>query len=172
MNYHLGLRAGFLACAVLALASCQTGTSGQGSGFKSQYLAARQALEAGKYDQASRAYAQLLTRAGPLEPRIRLEYAHTLLRKGDYEGAAREGHLLAQTPEADLRHAALAVSATADHELGLAAIQNGDLAKGKQLLTQADAAITQVLQFDAKLDPLGALAGRQRSIRLMLKGMA
>lgn len=175
MQRHHTVRAGALALAVLTLVSCEQGTpraSKPGdAGFRNQYFAARDALEDGKYDRASRTYARLLTRAGPLEPRIRLEYAHALLRGGDHAAAAREARTLARSQSGTARRAALSVAATAEHELGLAAIQNGDAASGKRLLQQADEAITEVLTSDPGLDPLGALAGRQASIRVRLKAL-
>ena len=170
MQRHHTVRAGALILAVLTLVSCEEGTTQGNTGFRNQYFAARDALEAGNYDFASRTYARLLTRAGPLEPRIRLEYAHALLRAGDYATAAREARSLAQTQSGTARRAALSVAATAEHELGLAAIQQGDPSTGKRLLQQADGAITEVLG-EPELDPLGALAGRQASIRVRLKAL-
>ena len=87
-RYHT-VRAGVLLLAVLTLVSCEDGPSTGDAGFRNQYFAARDALEDGKFDRASRTYARLLTRAGPLEPRIRLEYAHSLLRAGDYRPLAK-----------------------------------------------------------------------------------
>lgn len=169
---HLG-RAGILAVSMLALVSCEQGavSGADSSGFRNQYVAARDALEAGKYDRASRSYLRLLTRAGPLEPRIRLEYSHALLRGEKYGDAAREARILARGQSGTARAAALAVQATAEHELGLAAIDSGDRAQARSLLQQADSAITEVLNTDATLDPLGALAGRQTSIRVRLKSL-
>ena len=170
-RYHT-VRAGVLALATLTLVSCEEGGFRPGAadaGFRNQYFAARDALEDGKFDTASRTYARLLTRAGPLEPRIRLEYAHALLRAGDYPAARREARALAQSQSGTARRAALSVAATAEHELGLLAIQQGDSAGGKLLLQSADGAITEVLTSDPELDPLGALAGRQASIRVRLK---
>lgn len=171
MQRHHTLRAGVLALAALILVSCEEGATTGDTGFRNQYFAARGALEEGKYDRANRTYARLLTRAGPLEPRIRLEYSHSLLRAGDYADAAREARVLSGSLSGTARHAALSVQATAEHELGLAAIQSGDPATGKRLLQQADAAITEVLTNDPSLDPLGALAGRQASIQVRLKSL-
>ena len=157
-RYHT-VRAGVLLLAVLTLVSCEDGPS------------TRDALEDGKFDRASRTYARLLTRAGPLEPRIRLEYAHSLLRAGDYPAARREARALAQGQSGSARRAALSVAATAEHELGLVAIQQGDPAAARQLLHAADAAIAEVLASEPELDPLGALAGRQASIKVRLKAL-
>ena len=169
-RYHT-VRAGVLLLAVLTLVSCEDGPSTGDAGFRNQYFAARDALEDGKFDRASRTYARLLTRAGPLEPRIRLEYAHSLLRAGDYPAARREARALAQGQSGSARRAALSVAATAEHELGLVAIQQGDPAAARQLLPAADAAIAEVLASEPELDPLGALAGRQASIKVRLKAL-
>ncbi|WP_146591302.1 hypothetical protein [Puniceibacterium confluentis] len=163
------LRAGVLALAALMLVSCEQGAGPGDAGFRTQYFSARDALEEGRYDRASRTYARLLTRAGPLEPRIRLEYAHSLLRAGDYAAAAREARQLAGSQSGTGRRAALSVQATADHELGLVAIQSGDTGAGRRLLSQAELAISEVLEHEPALDPLGALAGRQASIRVRLR---
>ncbi len=172
MQRYYAVRVGVLALVTLALASCEEGPALSGdSSFRNQYVVARDALEAGKYDRASRVYARLLTRAGPLEPRIRLEYAHALLRGGNNAAAAREGRQLAQTQTGTARNAALSVVGTAEHELGLAAIQSGDAVTGKRFLQQAEAAIAEVLKSDPELDPLGALAGRRASIQVRLKAL-
>ena len=171
MQHYYTVRTGVLALAALALVSCGETNTLVGTSFNTQYFAARDALETGKFEKASRSYARLLTRAGPLEPRIRLEYSHALLRAGDNAAAAREARTLAHRQNGLARHAALSVAATAEHELGIDAIQSGDQVKGKQLLKQADAAITEVLKNDPGLDPLGALAGRQASIRVRLKAL-
>ncbi len=164
--------AGGVALASLVLVGCDEGLSSFGDqGFRTHYIAARDALEEGHYDRASRRYARLLEQAGPFEPRIRLEYAHALLRGGDYAGAAREARSLSTHGTGSARRAALAVQATAEHELGLRAIQAGDAALGKRFLQQADAAIAEVLKHEPALDPLGALAGRQASIKVRLKAL-
>jgi outer membrane protein assembly factor BamD (BamD/ComL family) len=172
MQRFYAAKVGVLALVTLALVSCEEGAPlSSDSGFRTQYFSARDALESGKYERAARSYARLLTRAGPLEPRIRLEYAHALLRGGDNAAAAREARQLAQTQTGTARNAALAVAATAEHELGLAAIQSGDADTGKRFLQQADAAMSEVLISNPELDPLGALAGRQASIQVRLKAL-
>lgn len=156
----------------LALAAC-TGGAGIGApgskGFRADYTVARAALEAGRYDRANRAYAALLPQAGPLAPRIRLEYAHSLLRGGDFTAAARQSRALADSQQGRARAAALSVHGTALHEIGLAAIQSGDSAGGAAHLRDARAALAEVLTQHPDLDPLGALAGRKASIEARLK---
>ena len=85
--------------------------------------------------------------------------------------ARREARALAQGQSGSARRAALSVAATAEHELGLVAIQQGDPAAARQLLHAADAAIAEVLASEPELDPLGALAGRQASIKVRLKAL-
>jgi hypothetical protein len=169
------MQAGFLTKAALAAAlvlvpaACAQ-MGGDGSGFRNQYMVARAALEEGNYPRANRAYKRLLADAGPFEPRVRLEYAHSLLRGGDYQAASDEARTLAATQDGDARSAALAVLGTAQHELAIAAIQRGDRAgAGQYHLTVARDALAEVLANHPDLDPLGALAGRQRSIEAALK---
>lgn len=171
MARHLLPKAGLLALAGLLLVGCDEGFSAGDAGFRAQYLVARDALEAGRYDQAGRAYARLLPKAGPLAARIRLEYAHALLRGGDFAEAARAARQVTALETGTARNAALAVQATAEHELGLDAIQRGETERGRRFLQAADAAIAVVLAEDPALDPLGALAGRQASIRVRLKAL-
>ncbi|MDJ0820546.1 MAG: hypothetical protein QNJ09_01890 [Paracoccaceae bacterium] len=171
MQINRTMRAGVATLVLLALVGCDEGMSFNDKSFRTHYIAARDALEAGKYASASRSYARLLPQAGPFEPRVRLEYAHALLRGGKYEDAAREAGQLAMRQSDTARRAALAVRATAQHELGLQALMIGDTALGKRLLQEADGAITEVLEHDPTLDPLGALAGRQASIKVRLKAL-
>lgn len=155
-------------CVVLLLGSCDAPTGGQ-SGFQKQYVVARDALESGQYARASRAYGQLMQKAGPLRPRLQLEYAHSELRAGNYAEAARLASDLAQNQKGQDRAAALAVQGTAQHELGLAALQKGDAESGKTLLSAADKALSEVVKTHPDLDPLGSLAGRRAAIRARLK---
>lgn len=163
---------GFLCATAPFLAGCIDGTgAGRESGFKAQYTAARSALEDGKYDRANRLYPQLMKQAGPLTPRIRLEYAHSLLRAGDHAAAAQQAGILANSQTGQARAAALSVQGTALHELGIAALQNGNAPAAKTHLTQAEAAMAEVLKSHPDLDPLGALAGRLASLRVRLKAI-
>lgn len=157
-----------VAIAMLWLASCGMEPSGS-SGFQKQYAAARSALESGNYEQASRAYARLMSQAGPLRPRLQLEYAHSELRAGHYVEAARLAADLASSQKGEARAAALAVQGTAQHELALQSLQNGDVAGGKSLLNSAKAALSEVVKSYPDLDPLGSMAGRLATITSRLK---
>lgn len=161
-----------LALAVLALASCQTvpGASVAGrAGFKANYLVARSALEGGQYAKASRQYASLLKTAGPLGPRIRLEYAHALLREGKFDRASDEARVVASQLEGRGRSAALAVQATADQEIGRAAINRSEMtADAVQRLVSARDAFDEVLKKHPDLDPLGGLKLRRRTLDVEL----
>lgn len=163
MKAGIRARAGFAGLAILALASCEGGPFGAQT-FRAQYAVARTALETGEYATASRAYLRLMEEAGPLEPRLRLEYAHVMLRAGEYEAASEQARYLAQRSTGVARAAALAVQGTADHERARAALASGDGAGGMRLLRSAAAAIGTVLKEQPGLDPLGALATRQKEI--------
>lgn len=156
---------------VLALAACDDGAGSGSDSFRKDYTKARSALEAGQYATANRIYARMLQDAGPLTPRIRLEYAHSLLRSGAYDQAAAQAQGLANSQTGTARSAALSVLGAARHELGLQALAAGDKAAGRAHLTAARAALGEVLKSDPELDPLGALAGRQASIAVRLKGL-
>ncbi|MGH1356935.1 MAG: tetratricopeptide repeat protein [Thalassovita sp.] len=153
---------------VCLLAGCQLATEG-GSGFQKEYSVARTALEEGKFDRASRSYARLLEQSGPLRPRIQLEYAHSELRAGRFEKAAELAGELTRSQKGQDRAAALAVLGTAQHELGLAQLQNGNASTGKRYLQTAEVALNDVLKSHPQLDPLGSLAGRRASIKARLK---
>lgn len=153
---------------VLAVAGCQTGTpsaSVSRIGFKANYLVARAALEKGQYAKAERSYASLLKKAGPLEPRLRLEYAHTLLRAGKFDKASDEARVVASQLDGRGRAAALAVQATADQEIARTAINNGTVTSDAvQRLVAAKQAFDEVLTGYPDLDPLGGLALRRKTI--------
>lgn len=171
MQVFTCLRAGFAGLSILALVSCDEGASfGQGT-FEARYSGARDALEKGKFDQASKAYSRLLPVSGALAPRIRLELAHSYLRGGKFAEAASEARGLTTTQKGTARAAALTVQATADHELALKALAKGDVATGKQLLRQADQAMAEILKSHPGMDPVGTLAGRRASIAVRLKAL-
>lgn len=163
--------AGLLGFALFALVACDEGTGVGEKNFQRQYSIARDALERGRYTQASQAYAELIPRAGPLAPRLKLEYAHTQLRAGKYAAASSTSRALAQTDDKELRAAALAVHGTAEHELGAEALQNGDRAAGKRHLQAARSALAETLANSPGMDPMGALAGREASIKVRLKSL-
>lgn len=152
--------------ALFVLAGCETAPS-SGRGFETEYKAARKALETGRYAEANRRYAALVPKSGPLQARVRLEYAHSLLRSGDHARAAVNAEAVAAS-EPRARGAALAVAGAARHELGLAALTKGDSKAGKDELQKARDAMRQVLKDHPDLDPLGALAGRSASIDVRL----
>ena len=159
--------------AISKLASCDETQTGFGAdqSFRKHYMSARTALEEGNYARASRAYKRLIPQAGAFAPRLRLELSHSLLRAGDYADAAAEARALAAAQEGTARRAALAVLGTAEHEMALAARAAGDPDATRRHLKAADAAIAEVLKHDPELDPLGALAGRQASIKVQLKSL-
>ncbi|WP_157705193.1 tetratricopeptide repeat protein [Roseovarius faecimaris] len=164
-------RAGLVGLCLAALVSCDEGTGIGEKNFQKQYGIARDALERGRYTQAAQAYAQLIPKAGPLAPRLKLEYAHTQLRAGHYDKASQLAQALAQSDDKTLRSAALAVYGTAEHELGAAALQNGDQTTGKRHLKAAQSALGEMLKAHPEMDPLGAMAGRKASIDVRLKSL-
>lgn len=170
---HAGSTLAVLAVAAMALASCKPGeVSTSRAGFKKNYLVARTALEGGQYAKASRHYASLVRTAGPLQPRMRLEYAHALLRDGKYDAAAREARVVAGELQGAGRSAALMVQGTADHEAARA-----DISRGRSGLDQinrlkaARAALDEAITRHPELDPLGAMAARRNTIDLELSAI-
>lgn len=169
-----GTRVGLFSLAIFMLSSCaDTGIGGATgeSGFQRKYAVARDALEHGRYDRAGRLYAAMIPEAGPLAPRLRLEYAHTLLRAGDFAPASAQAAGLAASLEGTAKSAALMVHGTAEHELGLAAIATGDHAAARAHLLTAQTALGAMLAADPDLDPLGAMAGRHASIAARLRSL-
>jgi len=158
----------------LLLAACQVdgpslGASASRAGFKANYFVARVALEKGQFTRAERGYASLLKRAGPLEPRIRLEYAHALLRAEKFERASDEARVVAAQLEGRGRSAALAVQATADQEIARIAIHRGVAdSDAIQRLVAAKAGFDELLKNHPDLDPLGAMALRRKTIDVEL----
>lgn len=159
-------RAGVAGMALFALVACEEGAPFGQQTFRGQYAVARDALETGSYEKASRGYERLMDEAGPLEPRLRLEYAHALLRKGDYAQAAAQAGALVQSQKGAARAAALAVQATAHHEIALKHLAEGNRAEGKRYLVSADKGMAEVLKTHPELDPIGSLAARRASIKV------
>jgi hypothetical protein len=158
---------------IFILAACEPGVVSKGAGFQRNYVVSRKALEAGDYEAAIKGYGAMIQTAGPLAPRLRLEYAHALLRANRYDEAARISGALAQGLKGSDRAAALAVRGTAEHEMALAAMANGDYGpQTKKRLISARAALTEMLKTDAELDPLGAMASRHRDIASELATVA
>jgi len=168
-------RASSLAVAVVGLlvvAACTEAVVARGGSFKTQYLAARSALEAGKYDRAIAGYQALLQDAGVMEPRVRLEYSHSLLRTDRYLEASQQARIVSQSNDVSTRLAALAVAGTAEHELALGALARGERgAAVKAQLTSAAAAFDLVLKQASVFDPLGVLAERRSGIAASLKSL-
>ncbi len=150
---------------IFILAACEPGVVSKGAGFQRNYSASRKALEAGDYEVAIKGYSIMIQEGGPLEQRLRLEYAHALLRANHYDEAARISGALANQLKGTDRAAALAVRGTAEHEIALAAMANGDYGPAtKKRLISARAALKEMLKADAELDPLGAMASRYKDI--------
>ncbi|MFW2541370.1 hypothetical protein ACN2XU_01915 [Primorskyibacter sp. 2E107] len=162
------LRAGVAGLALLAVSSCDETPSG-GSGFKAKYAVARDALENGQYDRAKRQYLRLIKDAGPLAPRLQLEYAHAELRSGNYAQAASMASNLASSQRGKARAASLSVQGTAQHELALALLAEGQTSGAKQQLSAARAALAEVVKDHPDLDPIGSLSGRLAKIDARLK---
>ncbi|WP_323783823.1 hypothetical protein [Thalassovita sp.] len=168
MQANSMIKVGLAGALILLLGSCEEG-SGSRSGFAAQYAVARDALETGNYDRAKRSYARLMNDAGPLRPRLQLEYAHSELRDGNFAEAARLAGGLANSQKGTARSAALAVQGTAQHELAQQLLRDGETQAGKQMLLAAKTALEELLKNDPDLDPLGSMAGRKAAIDSRLK---
>lgn len=165
------VRAVFVGLSTCVLLSCaQTAGTGQ-QDFEKQYNTARSALEKGNFAAAGKMYARMLPTAGPLNDRIELEYAHAMLRAGEFDQAAQMAARIAADAGSDGRAAALSVKGTADHEMGLRLLRDGDRSNGTVRLKAAQKSIEEVLKAHPDFDPLGALAGRQASIAVRLKAL-
>jgi len=160
-----------VALSLFVLAGCGLEDGAGPGSFQAQYNNARTALEQGRYDTAIAGYSRLAAQPGPLQGRLRLELAHSYLRAGQYGAASKQARAVASELEGGDRAAALAVQGTADHELGLAALQAGDRARGASFLKQADGAMQTVVTNHPDLDPLGALAARRASIAVRLNAL-
>lgn len=163
-----------LALGAVAMVGCQLDapgglTTARNAGFKDNYTVARNALEKGQFARAERSYRDLILKAGPLAPRVRLEYAHALLRAGKFEEASGEARVAASMLDGAGKAAALAVQATADQELVRAAIGAGTVDAGAiQRLIAARDGFDHVLKNHPELDPLGSLALRRKTIDVEL----
>jgi len=161
----------------VALVGCQLDApsfspSARNSGFKDNYSVARTALEKGQFEKAERSYKDLMLKSGPLEPRVRLEYAHVLLRSGKFEAASGEARVAASMLKGRGRSAALAVQATADQELARIAINAGATNAGAvQRLVAARDGFDEVLKKHPDLDPLGSLALRRKTLDVELSAL-
>lgn len=163
--------AGLLGVSFLMLVACEEGTGVGEKNFQKQYALARGALEEGRYAAAAETYAALIPRAGPLAPRLKLEYAHTKLRAGHYEAASEQAAALANAETGAARSAALAVHGTAEHEMARASLDDGDRVKAKGHLQAAEKSLGEMLRQNPELDPLGAMAGRHDSVKARLTSL-
>jgi len=160
----------------LLLAGCDEGETAArrgGSGaFRDDYLVARKALEIGHYENALAGYRSLVDRAGPATPRVRLEYAHALLRANSFEAAAEQAGLAAAEQDGLARASALAVQAIARHEIARLALGRGESgAAVKAGLVAARDALDQALKDHAAIDPAGGLAARRTEIAQALAAL-
>lgn len=164
------IKFGLLGMVALGVIACEPGVEFGNLGFKSSYSVARDALEDGRYSVANRHYVQLLKSAGPHTPRIRLEYAHSLLREGQFEAASGQAQALASSQTGAARGAALAVFGASEHERALADIDLG-VSRDRVVLRlkSAQTAINEVLEKSPEMDPLGGLSSRAKSIEATLK---
>ncbi|MDD9741088.1 MAG: outer membrane protein assembly factor BamD [Marinovum algicola] len=152
--------------ALLGFSGCTDLAAPSGGGFQQQYFAARDALETGRYDAAARSYQKLLKNypAGAVEARLMLELSHAQLRGGDYEAASRAARSLAASQTGPVRGMALAVAASADHEIARSAIAAGDRgAATRQRLQAAASALDELLAEYPGLD-IGKAMARRRAL--------
>lgn len=142
------------------------GKSGVGrASFKADYFSARAALENGQFVQAADQYRSLVPMAGPMAGRVQIEYAHALLRAGRFEEAASEAGSAADTLRGLARASALAVQGTAEHELALSMMTEGQNDEpAYRRLVAARAAFDAIGEDFARLDPEGYLAKRRALI--------
>lgn len=146
------------------LAACEQSGGLSTPGFQSDYLVARQALETGNYALAIRRYEGLLRQAGPAEQRLRLEYAHSLLRANRFDDAVREADLIVANAAGPERGAALAVRGTARHEAARTRLDQGQRdADTVALLYRAVEDLRAFTQAHADLDAAGMMAERARA---------
>lgn len=147
-----------------SLTSSSPGTVSRGE-WKASYLSARGALEAGQADAAAAAYARIVDASGPVGPRIRLEYAHALLRAENFSAAADEARQSAERQDGLGRAAALAVQAVAEHELARAQLAAGQADEALVIrLAAAGSTLDEVLAANDEIDPSGALAARRAEV--------
>lgn len=153
-----------LAMGCTGLSSSAPGSISRGE-WEASYLAARDALEAGRSDEAAAAYRRIVEKSGPIGPRVRLEYAHALLRAAEYDAAAEQARRSADRQDGLGRSAALAVQAVADHEQvrRQRAAGRADRAMADRLAA-AGTTLDTVLAAGADLDPEGHLAARRAEI--------
>lgn len=177
-------RTAALLVAALATASCtdtpgnmsgnmfgRNGGSGA-AGFEKQYFLARSELEQGNVQNALSSYTRLAQERGPFEARILLELSHVYLRAADFEAARRTVQSLGKSQDTRLRAAALAVTGTAEQEIGRRRLAGGD--KGKETKAHfraAQTALKTTLALHPEMDQTGAMAMRLAQVRGELQGL-
>lgn len=160
-----------LIAAAPLLVGCE-GTGGLSSGgFRNDYLVARQALETGNYGLAIRGYARLAALEGPLQPRLRLDYAHSLLRGGRFAEAEAEATALIAAAAGEVRGSALAVRGTARHERARILAAAGQRAEARALAAAAADDLAAFLAGHAALDAHGMMAARLALARAELAAL-
>lgn len=148
-----------------ALSSCEPAGTLPGGGRDNDYLVARQALETGNYTLAIARYERLLSQAGDSAGRLRLEYAHSLLRAGDFDKAIAVSTGLIDRHDGSLRASARAVRGTARHQIARQRIAQGQTgAETRRLLQAAQADLATFLETHPGLDAAGAMATRARLV--------
>ena len=158
---------------ILALASCEAAGTLAGGGVRSDYLVARQALETGNYDLAIRRYAQMVDQMGSQpSARLRLEYAHALLRGDRHEEAIAAADALIASSDGTIRGSALAVRGTARHEAARRQIDAGQAdAATRALLTAAREDLAEFLNAHPALDAAGSMRARRELIDADLRSL-
>lgn len=147
------------------LIACNETTMSPTGGFERAYLVARNALETGQYDLAERSYAALVDTAGPLEQRMRIEYSHSLLRADKFAQASVEATRVAGSTDPKARASALAIRASADHELARSEIETGKAnASTYSRLASASRDLGEVLSRHKDLDPIGVMSARNAAL--------
>ncbi len=154
--------------AFLLLAGCVGGgysSVSRAGNFMVDYQNARGALEAGNFTKAVRRYGALVGRSGPATGRVRLEYAHALLRADRFGDAAAMARRSATEQTGLARASALSVQATAEHEMARAAMSAGRYDRSVyDRLVAAGVAFDQAFKLHPRLKSDGLLAMRRQEI--------
>lgn len=154
-------RAAVFTAMAFFLMSCEPAGTIVAGGRADDYAVARQALETGNYPLAITRYERLLDRTGDAAGRLKLEYAHSLLRAGRYEEAIEVSTALIDTHGGSLQGSALAVRGTAQHQIARAKLDAGETdpaLRGRLLAAQAD--LKSFIKDHSKLDAAGAMKAR------------
>ena len=154
--------------AFMLLAGCDDGgysPVSRAGNFKADYFKARNALESGSYSKALRRYGELIQRAGPATGRVRLEYAHALLRANRFGDASLAARQSAAEQTGMAKASALSVQATADHEIARAAMTKGRYDREVyNRLVAAETAFDQAFKLHPELKTNRGLAPRRQEI--------